>query len=67
MKVLVTRQLPEGGLEPLAAAGHEIVQRADDTPFTPAELAPPSAVSTGWCASSPIASTPRSSQPVRRA
>ncbi len=38
-RVLVTRQLPEGGLTPLTAAGHEIVQRADDTPFTPAELA----------------------------
>ena len=37
-RVLVTRQLPEGGLLPLTAAGHEIVQRADDTPFTPAEL-----------------------------
>ena len=39
MRVLVTRQLPDGGLDPLAAAGHEVVQRDDDTPFTPEELA----------------------------
>lgn len=37
-RVLVTRQLPEGGLDPLVDAGHEIVQRSDDTPFTPEEL-----------------------------
>ncbi|MFA5885219.1 MAG: D-glycerate dehydrogenase [Acidimicrobiia bacterium] len=37
-RVLVTRRLPDGGLDPLAAAGHEIVQRADDTPFTKDEL-----------------------------
>ena len=37
-RILVTRQLPAGGLDPLADAGHEIVQRADDTPFTPEEL-----------------------------
>ncbi len=37
-RVLVTRQLPDGGVNPLAAAGHEIVTRAADTPFTPAEL-----------------------------
>ena len=37
-RILVTRQLPVGGLDPLADAGHEIVQRADDTPFTPEEL-----------------------------
>jgi EAL domain-containing protein (putative c-di-GMP-specific phosphodiesterase class I) len=37
-RVLVTRQLPHGGLDPLVAAGHEIVQRADDTPFAPEEL-----------------------------
>lgn len=37
-RVLVTRRLPDGGLDPLVAAGHEIVQRADDTPFTPDEL-----------------------------
>ncbi len=38
-RVLVTRRLPAGGLDPLVDAGHEIVQRADDTPFMPAELA----------------------------
>jgi len=37
-RVLVTRQLPDGGLAPLHAAGYEVVQRADDTPFTPDEL-----------------------------
>ena len=37
-RVLVTRQLPAGGLDPVVAAGHEIVQRADDTPWTHAEL-----------------------------
>ena len=37
-RVLVTRQLPDGGLDPLIKAGHEIVQRDDDTPFSPAEL-----------------------------
>jgi len=39
VRVLVTRQLPAGGLDPLVEAGVEIVQRADDTPFTPADLA----------------------------
>ncbi len=38
-RVLVTRRLPDGGLSPLIAAGHQIVARSDDTPFTPAELA----------------------------
>ncbi len=38
-RVLVTRHLPEGGTDPLVDAGHEIVQRADDTALTPAELA----------------------------
>lgn len=37
-RVLVTRRLPAGGLDPLVAAGHEVVARADDTPFTKAEL-----------------------------
>lgn len=37
-RVLVTRRLPDGGLDPLVAAGHDLVQRADDTPFTPDEL-----------------------------
>ena len=35
-RVLVTRRLPDGGLDPLA--GHEIVQRLDDRPFTHDEL-----------------------------
>ena len=39
MRVLVTRHLPDGGLDPLVEAGHDIVQRDDDTPFTPDELA----------------------------
>ncbi|MET0895908.1 MAG: NAD(P)-dependent oxidoreductase, partial [Acidimicrobiia bacterium] len=38
-RVLVTRRLPDGGLDPLVAAGHEVVQRADDAPFTPDALA----------------------------
>ena len=29
-RVLVTRQLPDGGLDPLVAAGHELVQREGD-------------------------------------
>ncbi|MGQ0804968.1 MAG: 2-hydroxyacid dehydrogenase [Actinomycetota bacterium] len=37
-RVLVTRRLPKGGLEPLAAAGHGLVERAADTPFTHDEL-----------------------------
>src|SRR5262249_39745181 len=37
-RVLVTRQLPEGGLDPLVAAGHELVQRPGDDPYTAAEL-----------------------------
>lgn len=37
-RVLVTRRLPEGGTDPLVAAGHEVVSREDDTPFTPDEL-----------------------------
>jgi glyoxylate reductase len=37
-RVLVTRQLPDGGLDPLHAAGHEIVARDDDTAFTHEEL-----------------------------
>jgi len=37
-RVLVTRHLPDGGLEPLAHAGHELVTRTDDVPFTHAEL-----------------------------
>jgi glyoxylate reductase len=39
-RVLVTRQLPDGGLDPLVAAGHDIVTggAGDDTPLTPDEL-----------------------------
>jgi len=37
-RVLVTRRLPAGGLDPLVEAGHEVVTRDDDTPFTKAEL-----------------------------
>jgi glyoxylate reductase len=32
-RILVTRRLPDGGLDPLVDAGHEIVARDDDTPF----------------------------------
>jgi len=37
-RVLVTRQLPDNGTDPLVAAGVEIVQRADDTPLTHDDL-----------------------------
>ncbi len=37
-RVLVTRLLPAGGLDPLVTAGHEILERADDTPLTPDQL-----------------------------
>ena len=37
-RVLVTRRLPAGGLDPLVDAGHELVERADDSPFTHDEL-----------------------------
>jgi len=38
-RVLVTRRLPDGGLNPLAGHDHEIVgPNADDTPYTPEEL-----------------------------
>jgi glyoxylate reductase len=37
-RVLVTRHLPDGGLDPLRAANHEIVARDDDIPFTREEL-----------------------------
>ena len=37
-RVLVTRRLPPGGLDPLADAGHEVVQRPDDEPFTHGQL-----------------------------
>jgi glyoxylate reductase len=37
-RVLVTRRLPEGGTDPLVAAGHELVARDDDTPLAHDEL-----------------------------
>ena len=37
-RVVVTRRLPEGGLDPLVDAGHDVVQRADDTPYSHGEL-----------------------------
>jgi glyoxylate reductase len=37
-RILVTRRLPDGGIDPLVEGGHEIVQRSDDAPFTPEEL-----------------------------
>ena len=37
MRVLVTRRLPEGGIEPLA--GHDLVgPKPDDAPYSPDEL-----------------------------
>ncbi len=37
-RILVTRRVPDGGLEPLTRAGHELVQRTDDRPYTHDEL-----------------------------
>jgi glyoxylate reductase len=37
-RILVTRHLPEGSLDPLVSAGHEIVQEAHDRVLSPAEL-----------------------------
>lgn len=37
-RVLVTRALPDGGLDPLVAAGHDIVQRPGDIPYSSEEL-----------------------------
>jgi len=37
-RVLVSRHLPPGGLDPLVAAGHELVQRDDDIPYAHDEL-----------------------------
>jgi len=37
-RILVTRILPEGGLDPLVAAGHDIVQRPGDVAYSPEEL-----------------------------
>lgn len=38
-RVLVTRHLPEGGLDPLVAGGHTVEVRDVDDPYTTAELA----------------------------
>ncbi len=38
-RILVTRRLPAGGTDPLVEAGHELVSRDDDQPFTHDELA----------------------------
>src|SRR3954454_24147865 len=37
-RVLVTRELPEGGLDPLLAAGFDVVQRGDYEPWAAADL-----------------------------
>ena len=37
-RVLVTRRLPEGGIDPLVAEGHDVVARSDDTPYGHDEL-----------------------------
>ncbi len=37
-RVVVTRRLPEGGLDPLLEAGHEVVRNDDDVPFAPSKL-----------------------------
>jgi len=37
-RVLVTRKVPDGGLDPLVNAGHELVQRDDDIAWTIPEL-----------------------------
>ena len=37
-RVLITRHLPAGGTDPLIEAGHEIIDRDDDAPFTPEQL-----------------------------
>jgi glyoxylate reductase len=37
-RVLVTRHVPDGGLEPLVAAGHEVVGRDEDVALTHDEL-----------------------------
>jgi glyoxylate reductase len=37
-RVLVTRELPTGGLDPLAGTGHELIRRGDDTPYSHEEL-----------------------------
>ena len=36
--MVVTRRLPEGGTDPLVAAGHEVVLNEEDVPFTKPQL-----------------------------
>jgi glyoxylate reductase len=38
LRVVVTRRLPDGGLDPLVDAGHEVVTNDDDVPFSAAQL-----------------------------
>ncbi len=37
-RVVVTRRLPDGGVDPLVAAGHEIVSNDEDVPMSPSAL-----------------------------
>jgi len=37
-RVVVTRRLPDGGVDPLVAAGHEVVTNDEDIPLSPAAL-----------------------------
>jgi glyoxylate reductase len=46
-RVVVTRHLTPGGTDPLVAAGHEIVERADDLPLSAEELAVQAALADG--------------------
>jgi glyoxylate reductase len=39
LRILVTRRLPQGSLDPIVAAGHSVVSRPDDRPFAHNELA----------------------------
>lgn len=38
-RVVITRHLPPGGVDPLLGAGHEVIQRDADAPFNAEELA----------------------------
>jgi glyoxylate reductase len=38
LRVVVTRRLPEGGLDPLVAAGHHVLTNDDDVPLSLAQL-----------------------------
>jgi glyoxylate reductase len=46
-RVVVTRRLPDGGVDPLLAAGHEVVANEADVPLTKAELCAAAAASDG--------------------